>query len=105
MRQAIYLHFSLTQGRLSACTDVERRRIIGFSNRVLFALGVADLVNMAMLAMAARVFHEGHAEVACIETACDTLRPPPGIGAAAVFTGAIWPARRDGRVHNFAPDG
>jgi hypothetical protein len=30
-------------GRLSARTDVERRRIIGFANRVLFALGVAGL--------------------------------------------------------------
>jgi hypothetical protein len=59
---------------------------------------------MAMLAMAVRVFLEGHAEAACIETACDTLRPPPGIGAAAMFTGDVRPARRDGRVHNFTPD-
>jgi manganese transport protein len=90
MPHAIYLHSSLTQGRMPARTDVERRRIIGFSNReVLFALGVAGLVNMAMLAMAARVFHEGHAEVASIETAFHTLRPLLGIGAAAVFMASL----------------
>jgi manganese transport protein len=90
MPHAIYLHSSLTQGRMPARTDVERRRIISFSNReVLFALGVAGLVNMAMLAMAARVFHQGHAEVASIETAFHTLRPLLGIGAAAVFMASL----------------
>jgi manganese transport protein len=75
---------------MPARTDVERRRIISFSNReVLFALGVAGLVNMAMLAMAARVFHQGHAEVASIETAFHTLRPLLGIGAAAVFMASL----------------
>ena len=55
MPHAIYLHSSLTQDRMPARTDAERRRIIGYSNReVLVALGVAGLVNMAMLAMAAR---------------------------------------------------
>ena len=50
------------------------------SNReVLIALGVAGLVNMAMLAMAARVFHQGHADVAAIETAYHTLMPLLGM--------------------------
>jgi manganese transport protein len=40
---------------------------------------------MAMLAMAARVFHEGHADVASIETAYHTLVPLLGIGAGVVF--------------------
>jgi manganese transport protein len=86
MPHAIYLHSSLTQGRMPARTDAERRRIIGYSHReVLLALGIAGLVNMAMLAMAASVFHQGHAEVASIETAYHTLVPLLGIGAAAVF--------------------
>jgi manganese transport protein len=90
MPHAIYLHSSLTQGRMPANNNAERRRIIGFSNReVLLALGVAGLVNMAMLAMAARVFHEGHAEVAAIETAYHTLVPLLGIGAGMVFMASL----------------
>jgi manganese transport protein len=86
MPHAIFLHSSLTQARVPARTDAERRRIIGYSNReVVIALGVAGLVNMAMLAMAAQVFHQGHADVASIETAYHTLVPLLGAGAAAVF--------------------
>jgi manganese transport protein len=71
---------------MPARNDAERRRILGYSNReVLVALGIAGLVNMAMMAMAATVFHEGHAEVAAIETAYHTLVPLLGFGAAAVF--------------------
>ncbi|HEY2618462.1 MAG TPA: Nramp family divalent metal transporter [Acetobacteraceae bacterium] len=90
MPHAIYLHSSLTQGRMPARTDTERRRIIGYSNReVLFALGIAGLVNMAMLAMAARVFHPDHSDVASIETAYHTLMPLLGVGAAAVFMASL----------------
>jgi len=86
MPHAIFLHSSLTQARVPARTDTERERIIGYSNReVVIALGIAGLVNMAMLAMAARVFHQGHADVASIETAYRTLVPLLGAGAAAVF--------------------
>jgi manganese transport protein len=90
MPHAIYLHSSLTQGRMPARTDSERRRVIRYSNReVLFALGIAGLVNMAMLAMAASVFHQDHADVASIETAYHTLVPLLGIGAAAVFMASL----------------
>jgi manganese transport protein len=90
MPHAIYLHSSLTRGRMPARTDAERRRIIGYSNReVLFALGIAGAVNMAMLAMAARVFHEGHSDVASIETAYHTLMPLLGVGAGAVFMASL----------------
>ncbi len=93
MPHAIYLHSSLTQGRMPARTDAERWRIIGFSNReVLLALGIAGVVNMAMLAMAATVFHEGHAEVAAIETAFHTLKPLLGVGAAAEFMATLLPS-------------
>jgi manganese transport protein len=90
MPHAIFLHSSLTNGRVPARTDAERQRIIGYSNReVLFALGVAGVVNMAMLAMAASVFHEGHADVASIETAFHTLVPLLGAGAAGVFMASL----------------
>jgi len=75
MPHAIYLHSGLTQGRMPARSDAERRRIISFSNKeVLLALGLAGLVN-----------HSGHPEVAEIETAYHTLVPLLGGGAAAVF--------------------
>ena len=90
MPHAIYLHSSLTQHRMPARTDAERRRILSFSNReVLVALGVAGLVNMAMLATAATVFHEGHADVASIETAYHTLVPLLGVGAGVVFMASL----------------
>jgi manganese transport protein len=87
MPHAIYLHSGLTQSRIVARNDGERRKLIRFSNReVVLALGLAGLVNMAMLAMAAAVFHDGtHNGIASIETAYLTLIPLMGIGAAAVF--------------------
>jgi manganese transport protein len=61
--------------------------VLRFSNtEVLIALGLAGLVNMAMIAMAAAVFHDGaHNDVAEIETAYRTLIPLMGAGAAGVF--------------------
>lgn len=50
------------------------------------ALGLAGLVNMAIVAMAAAVLHDGvHDNVASIETAYHSLIPLMGIGVAAVF--------------------
>jgi manganese transport protein len=86
MPHAIYLHSSLMPGRMPARDDAERRRVIAYSNReVLIALGFAGLVNMAMMTMAAVMFHDGHADVASIETAYQTLIPLMGVGAAALF--------------------
>jgi manganese transport protein len=87
MPHAIYLHSSLTQDRIVARNDGERRILIRFSNReVMMALGLAGLVNVSMVAMAAAVFHDGvHDNVASIEIAYHTLIPLMGVGAAAVF--------------------
>ncbi len=86
MPHAIYLHSSLTQARAPARNDLERRKLVRFSNReVIVALTVAGLVNMAMVMMAAAVFHAGHSDVAEIETAYRTLVPLLGAGAAGVF--------------------
>ena len=86
MPHAVYLHSGLTQGRAPGASPAERRTLIGYSNReVVVALGVAGLVNMAMVIMAASTFHEGHAEVAEIQTAYHTLAPLLGAGAAGIF--------------------
>ena len=86
MPHALYLHSSLTQNRMPAATPAERRAVLRFSNiEVVVALGLAGLVNMAMVAMAAAAFHQGHAEVAEIGAAYHTLVPLLGGGAALVF--------------------
>jgi len=87
MPHAIYLHSGLTQARGPAHPTPEiRRRLVRFSNiEVVVALAVAGMVNMAMVMMAASAFHQGHAEVAEIETAYHTLTPLLGGAAAAVF--------------------
>jgi manganese transport protein len=86
MPHAVYLHSSLTQARVPARDDRERRLLLRFSNReVVVALAVAGMVNMAMVMMAAAAFHLGHSEVAEIETAYHTLTPLLGAAAAGVF--------------------
>ena len=87
MPHVIYLHSSLTQRRVIPHNDQDKRRIFHFEKiDVIIAMGVAGLVNMAMLFMAAKVFNlTGHADVAEIQTAYQTLTPLLGGGAAAVF--------------------
>jgi manganese transport protein len=86
MPHAVYLHSSLTQARVPARDDRERRLLLRFSNReVVVALAVAGMVNMAMVMMAAAAFHRGHSEVAEIQTAYHTLTPLLGAAAAGVF--------------------
>ncbi len=86
MPHAIYLHSALMRDRMPTSSPAERRKLVRFSHReVVLALGLAGVVNMAMVAMAARAFHAGHPEVAEIETAYHTLGPLLGAGAASVF--------------------
>ena len=86
MPHAIYLHSALMTNRVRSCTDTQRRRLIKFSNlEVVIALSLAGLVNMAMVAMAATMFHQGHADVGEIETAYHTLLPLLGVVAAGAF--------------------
>jgi manganese transport protein len=86
MPHAVYLHSGLSQGRVPARDDDEKRIVVRISNwEVLVALAAAGLVNMAMVMMASSAFHAGHSDVAEIETAYHTLTPLLGIGAAGVF--------------------
>lgn len=90
MPHAIYLHSSLTRDRMPARDKSERRRVVSYSNTdVVLALSVAALVNMAMMASAAAVFHHGHEDVAEIETAYRTLVPLLGTGAGVAFMVAL----------------
>jgi manganese transport protein len=90
MPHAIYLHSGLTQGRGGVQTEAGRRGLIRFSNiEVVIALTLAGLVNLAMVMMAAAAFHEGHPEVAEIETAYHTLIPLFGAAAGGVFLVAL----------------
>jgi len=86
MPHAIYLHSALTRNRMPTVNDTQIRQVLRYSNHeVLIALGFAGLVNIAMVAMAAAVFHMGHSDVAEIETAYKTLIPLLGSKAAGVF--------------------
>lgn len=86
MPHAIYLHSGLTQNRTQVSTVDERRKLLKFSNiEVVLALAVAGMINMAMVMMAASAFHQGHSDVAEIETAYKTLTPLLGAAAAGMF--------------------
>ncbi|MFZ1018958.1 MAG: Nramp family divalent metal transporter [Candidatus Cybelea sp.] len=87
MPHAIYLHSALTQGRIVPRTRREAARIVRFSYvDVIVALTIAGLVNLAMMYMAAAVFHStGNTGVADITTAYRTLTPLLGNLAAVVF--------------------
>ena len=59
MPHVIYLHSALTQHRIVGATDEEKRRIFRFEVvDVVIAMGIAGIVNMSMLVIAAAVFHE-----------------------------------------------
>ena len=58
MPHAVYLHSGLTQARIPAHDDDEKRAVVRISNwEVLIALAIAGLVNMAMVMMASGAFH------------------------------------------------
>jgi manganese transport protein len=58
MPHVIYLHSALTNGRMPVRNDHERGRVLRFERLdVIIALGLAGIVNMAMLAVAAKLFH------------------------------------------------
>ena len=58
MPHAIYLHSALTNGRMPVRSDAERRTVLKFERLdVIIALGLAGIINLAMLAVAAKLFH------------------------------------------------
>jgi manganese transport protein len=91
MPHVIYLHSALTQDRIPARDDTERRRLLRFQRiDVTLAMGLAGLVNMSMLVIAASLFH-GHGLLGLdsIEEAHDQFGKLVGGGAALAFAGAL----------------
>jgi manganese transport protein len=92
MPHAIYLHSALTKGRTPVRNDAERRRVLRFERiDVIVALGLAGLVNMTMLAVAAKLFHEtpGYAHVDTIRAAHAGFSHLVGGTAALAFAVAL----------------
>jgi manganese transport protein len=87
MPHAIFLHSALTQGRIVVKQPSMLRRLFRFQILdVTVAMGIASLVNMAMLIMAAATFHEhGLQSVGTIEEAYRTLEPLLGSAASVFF--------------------
>jgi manganese transport protein len=87
MPHAIYLHSSLTQSRIVVRAPDKLRRLFRFEIAdVVIALGIAGLINMAMLVMAATTFHtQGYSSVGTIEEAHKTLEPLLGRAASWIF--------------------
>ncbi len=87
MPHVIFLHSSLTQSRILAPTDEQKRRLFRFQLiDVTVAMGLAGLINGAMMVMAAATFHQaGLTAIASIEEAYRTLTPLLGPLASFVF--------------------
>jgi len=87
MPHAIYLHSSLTQNRVVTREPAKLRKLLHFEVAdVTIAMGVAGLINMAMLIMAATTFFaQGLTTVGSLEEAHKTLEPLLGKAASWVF--------------------
>ena len=87
MPHAIFLHSALMQGRIVVRDPARLKSLYRFEIAdVVIAMGIASLVNAAMLIMAAATFHNtGHSQVAGIEEAYRTLEPLLGSAAKWIF--------------------
>jgi manganese transport protein len=87
MPHVIFLHSALTQGRIVVRDAAQQHRLFRFElTDVVIAMGLAGLVNAAMLIMAAATFFEGGlTQIASIEEAHRTLTPLLGGAASWVF--------------------
>jgi manganese transport protein len=91
MPHVIYLHSALTQNRIVPRDDRERRALLRFQRvDVTLAMGIAGLVNMSMLIIAASLFHSrGLVGVDSIEGAHEQFGLLVGGGAALAFALAL----------------
>jgi manganese transport protein len=92
MPHVIYLHSALTNGRVPVRDERERAKVLRFARTdVIVALGLAGVVNLAMLAVAAKLFHQtGHTGVSTIEQAHSGFAQMVGGGAALAFSVALF---------------
>lgn len=91
MPHVIYLHSALTQNRIVPQDDEERRTLLRFCRiDVAIAMGIAGVVNMAMLVVAAALFHSrGLTHVDSIEAAHQGFNDLVGSGAGLAFALAL----------------
>jgi manganese transport protein len=91
MPHVVYLHSALTQRRIPALDEGERRELLRFTRLdVIIAMGVAGLINMTMLVVSAGLFHgAGKTEVDSIEGAHAGFEALLGGGAALAFAVAL----------------
>jgi manganese transport protein len=91
MPHVVYLHSALTQDRIKAENDDERRELMRFQKiDVVIALTVAGIINMTMLVVAAGLFHaSGLTGVDSLEGAHHGLGTLVGGGAALAFAVAL----------------
>jgi manganese transport protein len=87
MPHVIYLHSALTQRRVVGATDAEQRKIFSFERwDVIIAMGVAGLINIAMLTIAAAVFYgRGLGPIQTLDQAYTGLGVQLGNGADIFF--------------------
>jgi manganese transport protein len=87
MPHAIFLHSALTQNRIVVKDPVKQKRLYHYEVMdVAIAMGMASLINAAMLIMAASTFfNQGLRTVGTIEEAYRTLQPLLGRASGAVF--------------------
>jgi manganese transport protein len=91
MPHVIYLHSALTKNRVVCRDDGERRAVLRIQRiDVLVALGIAGVINVVMLIVAASVFHRvGSGSFDSIEAAHAGLYRLAGGGAAMAFAVAL----------------
>jgi manganese transport protein len=91
MPHVIYLHSALTQNRIPARDQAERRKLLRYERvDVLIAMGIAGVVNISMLVVAATLFHgSGLAHIDTIEGAHAGFKELVGPGAAIAFGVAL----------------
>jgi NRAMP (natural resistance-associated macrophage protein) metal ion transporters len=91
MPHVVYLHSALTKSRVFCRDDAERHELLRFQRLdVVVGLGMAGLINLAMLMVAASVFHRaGGADADSIEAAHAGLGQLIGGSAALAFAVAL----------------
>lgn len=90
MPHVIYLHSELTAHRVAPRDDAERHQLLRFQRLdVVAAMSLAGIVNLAMLAVSARLFYGSPLQVDTIEAAHAGFAALVGPGAALAFAVAL----------------
>ena len=91
MPHVVYLHSALTSNRIPPKNTTEKRELLRFERfDVFLAMGLAGIINMTMLVVAAQLFHDsGRTGVDSIEGAHAGFDALLGGGAALAFAVAL----------------